>query len=390
MNDIASIARSIFERGTIEQRDALRAVANTVLVPNMRLAYEVAEPTVEETYRLLEGIAFTGDGKMMLPGDEIYALDSLLNKEWKKTFFEAVANMTLTMYCTDPHTAGKGFWPKNNNDCCEFITRAFIWMLTQHGLTNILLRDTSVVSHTRLPQFIIALQTEGKDDGYARHFSLYDPYSDSGNITVSNLWSDEYKAARVSETLASRPPEYDAVRRMKFDELADLCERLELIAVKSDSNCDCEDDDCECDELVTRHDLDRDPDDLREIFYAKYGDPDDEGVVDEEDWITGASLMEVEINLPIVTLHKPVPKTNMPQSGRMKTKKPMAKSSNKSRVVLRPDQQIWHELDEKQEFGDRRFAITLVSRHTCGINRPVATNNEALAIAYALLALESK
>ncbi|QZE57507.1 hypothetical protein MPK71_gp298 [Erwinia phage pEa_SNUABM_1] len=390
MNDITSIARSIFERGTTEQRDALRAVANTVLVPNMRLAYEFAEPTVEETYRLLEGISFTGDGKMMLPGDEIYALDNLLRKEWQKTFFDAVANMTLTMFCTDPHTAGKGFWPRNNSECCEFITRAFIWTIAQHGLTNILLRDTKVVSHTRLAQFIIALQTEGKDDGYARHFSLYDPHSDTGSITVSNLWSDEYKAARVSETIASRPPEYDDVRRMNFDDLADLCERLGLIALKSQPDCDCEDDDCECDELVTRHDLDRDPDDLREIFYAKYGDPDDEGVVDEEDWITGASLMEVEVDLPVVTLHQPEPKTNLPRASHMKKKKPMAKSTNKSRVVLRADQQIWHELDSKQEFGDRRFAITLVSRHTCGINRPVATNNEALAIAYALLALESK
>ncbi|QZE57169.1 hypothetical protein MPK67_gp296 [Erwinia phage pEa_SNUABM_32] len=391
--EITVVARRLFEKGSVEVRDALRAIANTVLAPSLALQYEDSVPSVEATYRILDEITFSGDGTLLLPADDIYAFDNLLNKKWRGTFFNAVSNMALTMWCTDPRTAGKGFWPKQNNECCELITRSLIWVIAQHGLENLLIKDSPVVSHTRLPQFIIALQTEGKDEGYARHFSLYNPHADTGSISTNNMWSDEYRAEFERKLVEGRPAEYDSVRHMDFDTLADLCERLNLIGPNATPRgCTCDEDEfdceCDCDEVMTREDFDNDDDELRDVFYQKYGHPDDGVDYDEAEWITGTSLMEVEIDLPTVRLPVPdIPKSQHPHM--KKQKKAMPKAPRKQ-VILTHAQQIWHELDSKHEFGDRRFAITLVSRHTCGINRAVATNREALAIAYAISSLESK
>lgn len=387
---IVNAAKTIFTSGTLQQRDALRTIANTVLSGKAAFAYEERALDVETTYRLLEEMQFTGDGKQMLPADEIVALDNILCKNWRKDFFSAVSNMALTMYCTDPATYGKGFWPKNQSDCVLLINRAFIWVVAQQGLVNLLEKDCPSVSHTRLPQFIIALQTVGKDDGYARHFSLYEPHEDSGNVNCTNLLPESYKAALEEERISKRPAEYEAVRNMNFDALADLCERLNVIGPNSTKPvvCRCDpDDDCGCeeDEHHTREDFDKDDDELRDVFYQKFGypDDDDEPMEDESIWLPDVSLMEVDVDLPTVTLplpDQPVPKRGMPKS---RVKKPM--SSRKVKHILSPAQQIWHELDSKHEFGDRRFAITLVSRHTCGVNRAVATTREALAIATALM-----
>lgn len=386
---LADAVRRMFNSGSVEVRDALRAVANTVLAKDVALPYEGDEPSVETTYRLLEGIQFSGDGKTLLPSDEIYALDKLLSKKWCDTFFSAVSNMALTMHCTDPRTAGKGYWPPNNSSCCELVTRAFIWTVAQYGLDNLLEKDTSVVSHTRLPQFIIALQTEGKDEGYARHFSLYHPHNDTGNIDTTNYWPDEYKIQQEEKRIASRPAEYDSVRHMGFDELAALCTRLNLIGPNSKVRCDCDEDeeeiDCDCQPMMVE-DFDQDLDELQQVFYDKYGDPDEDTDEDESEWITGVSVMEVTVDLPVVRLPEPAQnnRSHLPRRGQ---KKAMPKSVSR-KVTLTHDQQIWHELDSKQEFGDRRFAITLVSRHTCGVDRAIATNREALAVAYTLINID--
>ncbi|QZE60211.1 hypothetical protein pEaSNUABM35_00294 [Erwinia phage pEa_SNUABM_35] len=390
---IVNAAKTIFTAGTVQQRDALRTIANTVLSGKAAFAYEDCSLDIETTYRLLEEIQFTGDGRRMLPADEIVALDNILRKNWRKDFFTAVSNMALTMYSTDPRTAGRGFWPTSHSECALLVHRAFLWVVAQNGLTNLLRENYMGVSHTRLPQFIVAFQVAGKDEGVARHYTLYNAQEDCGTITTNNLLPEDYKEKLAAELLANRPAEYDAVEHMDFDELIELCERLNVIgpnSTKRQATCDCSiDDDCECDEEdepMTRDDFDKDEvGDLRDHFWQKYGYPDDEPEIPDEDvWIPGVSQMEVRIDLPVVTLSDPdkqiVPRAGMKMKSR--AKKPMGKSEP---VVLSYAQQIWHELDSKKEFGDRSFAITLVSRHTCGVSRAVATTREALAIATALM-----
>ena len=393
IDQVTNAAKTIFRSGTAEQRDALRAVANTVLAGSAALAYEGTEPDVETTYRLLSKIQFSGDGQQMLPADEIYALDTLLRKGKKATFMRAVENIALTMYCTDPRTAGRGYWPKNNNDLNLLLTRAFIWLVAQEGLENILVKDTSVVSHTRLAQFLIATQVAGKDEGALRHFTLYHPHQDTGNIYSCNVLPDEYIASLKAARRANRPEEYDQVRGMSFNQLADLCERLNVIGPNSvpKHSCSCDDEDCECedDDYRSREDYEGDTEELLEDFYGKFGSPDDDEEPEQDIWQPDVSLMEVEIDLPAVTLPRPAPDAYVGRAP-SRYKKPVQKTS-RTKLLLTREQQIWHTIDtDNKEFGDRRFAITLVSRHTCGVSHAIATAREALAVAAVLMDESSK
>lgn len=390
---IFNAAETIFATGTMEQRDALRTIANTVLSGKAAFEYEDCALDTEATYRVLEEMKFSGDGKQMLPADEVVSLDSILHKSWRKNFFSAVANMALTMHCTDPATVGQGYWPKDHYKCGLLVHRAFLWMVSTHGLLNLLSEKAAhKVSHTRLPQFIVAFQIAGKDEGHARHYTMYHPEEDAGTINVNNVLPDSYKEQLIAKSQANRPEEYDSVPHLSFNELIELCERLNVIGPNSatTSKCNCEiDDECDCDEdddeVMTRSDFDPDEiGDLRDHFWQKFGYPDDEPDMPDEDiWIPGVSQMEVQVDLPTVRLE--TQNQIAPRSG-MKMKSRAQKSACKRQMVLlSPAQQIWHELDNEKEFGDRSFAITLVSRSTCGVNRAVATTREALAIATALM-----
>ncbi|QZE58858.1 hypothetical protein pEaSNUABM28_00301 [Erwinia phage pEa_SNUABM_28] len=388
IDHIRNATKSIFTSGTVQQRDALRSIANTVLAPNAMFACEVEAPDVETAYRLLEEIKFTGDGTNMLPADEVYALDSILSKKWKKDFFEAVRNIALTMYCTDPATSGKGFWPRNQGEFNQLITRAFVWVLAQEGLKNVL-KDPTVVSHTRLAQFMIATQLVGKDEPNLRHFTTYRPYQDTGGVNCDNILPESYLEQIRAERRAGQPPEYEAAKNMSFSDLADLCERLNVIGPGSTKpvTCNCAVGElcgCEEDEYQTRDDFDEDQEELLEEFYRKFGFPhdEDEDEPEEEIWREGISLMEVEVDLPTVRLT--LPEAGVRKDSRMK--KPMQKS-RRNKILLTAEQQIWHKVDTDPVSADRRFAISLVSRHTCGVSRPVATQREALAIAAALAEL---
>ncbi|QZE59540.1 hypothetical protein MPK66_gp296 [Erwinia phage pEa_SNUABM_2] len=384
---IRSVTKEVFKKGTVQQRDALRSIANKVLAPSVMFACEDTAPDVETAYRLLEDIKFSGDGTQMLPADGVYALDSILNKTWREDFFSAVCNMALTMYATDPATVGKGYWPKNHNDFNRLITRAFIWVVAQHGLINLLSpRDAHVVSHTRLPQFMIATQVVGQDEGCLRHYTLYQPQQDTGSMDSYNVVPDSYIEKIRADRRANQPPEYEEAANMSFSDLADLCERLHVIGPEATfPPCKCKvEDDCECDEdeYQSREDFDEDQEELLETFYNKFGFPDDSSdEPEEEKWLEGISLMEVEVDLPTVRL--PTPELNtMRNNSRMK--KPHQKA-RREKIRLTPEQQIWHKVDTDPLSIDRRFAISLVSRHTCGVNRAVATQREAMAVAAALM-----
>lgn len=373
----------ILKSGSVAHKDALRAVANTVLGESSRFKYEDSEPGLEQTYRLLEGMEFSGDGKTLLPADEIYALDDLLHKRWKDTFMSAVSNVALTMWATNPRTSGDGHWPRSHADCSQLLTQAFVWMCAQEGLKDIL-KDTTAVSHTRLAQFIIAFQVADADEAIARSWSLFLPMDNVGSVTCSNLLKPEYLEALRTKQEDDRPPEYYEVRSYKRDQLVELLTRLKLVGPHADAPvCTCgedeEDCDCELDEVEDVSQLDSA--DLLEIFYQKYGDPDDNVSedYDEDNWTVGQSLMEVAIDIPVVRLNPPV----VPPHLKRKVKKTAMRSPSK--VTLSDTQQIWHQVDSENEYGKRLFSITLVSRHTCGINRSIATADEALSIAYMLM-----
>lgn len=387
--DFLKTVESIFTRGTLEQRDALRTVANMALDPRSKLTLEGSMPSVEETYRLLEGLKFSGDGTMLLPDDEIYSLESLLHKKVAGSFMTAVKNMAMTMYATDPHTKDKGFWPKSHAETCQLLASAFVWLCAQRGLENVL-SDTTAVSHTRLPQFIVALQVEGKDEPNAYLWSLFRPMADLGGANVANFISPEYKAAQMQKRIDARPARYDEVPRMKFEELGAYLTELKLLGPESavPFQCNCHESECECeeDEYNELSDFDH-VDDLLEIFYDKFGDPDEEP--NDDEWFEGRSLMEVAIDIPVVSLPEHDDGLNHLRRSHMKKTraKPMIK-----RIELKAEHQVWHKVDDAAApiFGDRRFAITLVSRHTCGVNVAVATTHESVLVAAKLLELQSK
>ncbi|QZE56831.1 hypothetical protein pEaSNUABM20_00295 [Erwinia phage pEa_SNUABM_20] len=394
LNELSVAARRLFANGDAHVRDALRAVANTVIADSARFKYEFSEPAVESVYRTLESLTFSGDGTLLLPADEIYAFDQLLNKKYRDNFYSSVCNVAFTQRQTNPRTSMLEAFPRSNEYMCEILARAFVWVLMQTGLDNLLVKDCIVAGHTRLPQFIIALQTEGQDEGYTSLFSLFNPLSDDYQaVSATNFFPEEYRKQLLAEATGNLPPEYREVDNMTFEQLGALLTRLNLVgpaSAKKKYRCGCEGD-CEddCDASGSSYnnleDFD-DASDLRDVFYNHYGWPDDDIEIDDSLWVTGKSKMKVNIDIPVVTLAEPKAAKERGYRSKKMPKKAMAKSG--TRIELDYTQQLWHPVTLDTEGANRVFAITLVSRHTSGVNRAVATAREAFAIAAVLADLD--
>lgn len=374
LNALSVAATNLFATGTEAQRDALRYVANTVLSESAALSYEDLQPTLDTAYRVLgSSLDFSGDGRLLLPEDDVVSFDSLLDKKKGKHFMSAVRNMALTLYKTDPRTKNLDWWPEKSESLASILMDAFIWMNMQEGLRNVLAND-ELVSHTRLPQIIITVQKEGKSDDYAGAYrwSLFAANDGYESSVVKNSFASGHMAALEERWNAKHPVPPTDVSKMKYDDLYELCHNEKLIPPVD------EDDDED----------EYDHEDLSRVYYEKHGWPFDVESVDDAEWHTGGSIASVAVSLPRVSLTPP-PAPNHIKKSRAKT----AGVCKTEMIDLHPDRTVWHTIDASGKPGDSitgtKFSITLVSRHTCGVTIPVATQVEALAVANALFIAEN-